>query len=170
MQRIISIRSDCNSGRSSRRMVRLLHRTEAETSFPHGRCSRLRLGNDHFSSANVLGCSYGYWTSMGYLYRHHFRSVVHELKLVLLHLFICKSKTKYYFLDIILYFFYRAPSGDMLLVGYRINFLKIYSAQLYFSYLQYVVIPPRRATAGALMVLTSHALGDAISPYLIGLV
>ena len=33
---------------------------------------------------------------------------------------------------------------------------------------QYVVIPTRRATAEAIQILLSHALGDAGSPYLIG--
>lgn len=36
--------------------------------------------------------------------------------------------------------------------------------------LQYVVIPTRRATAVALQSFTSHLLGDAGSPYLIGFV
>ncbi|MGH0123796.1 UNVERIFIED_CONTAM: hypothetical protein FKN15_066836 [Acipenser sinensis] len=36
--------------------------------------------------------------------------------------------------------------------------------------LMYVVIPTRRATAVALQSFTSHALGDAGSPYLIGLI
>lgn len=35
---------------------------------------------------------------------------------------------------------------------------------------QYVVIPTRRATAVALQSFTSHLLGDAGSPYLIGFV
>ncbi len=35
---------------------------------------------------------------------------------------------------------------------------------------QYIVIPPRRATAGAFQSLVSHLLGDAMSPYLIGTV
>lgn len=35
---------------------------------------------------------------------------------------------------------------------------------------QYVVIPTRRATAVALQSFTSHLLGDAGSPYLIGYV
>lgn len=38
------------------------------------------------------------------------------------------------------------------------------------SSLQYVVIPTRRATAVALQSFTSHLLGDAGSPYLIGFV
>lgn len=38
------------------------------------------------------------------------------------------------------------------------------------SPLQYVVIPTRRATAVALQSFTSHLLGDAGSPYLIGFV
>ena len=42
-----------------------------------------------------------------------------------------------------------APSGDMLL---------------------YVVIPPRRSTAEGLMLLFTHGFGDAISPYIVGLV
>jgi len=37
-------------------------------------------------------------------------------------------------------------------------------------FLQYVVIPTRRATAVAFQGFTSHLLGDAGSPYLIGLV
>jgi len=36
--------------------------------------------------------------------------------------------------------------------------------------LQYVVIPTRRSTAEAFQILIAHALGDAGSPYLIGLV
>nr|AAH25823.1 Spns2 protein [Mus musculus] len=36
--------------------------------------------------------------------------------------------------------------------------------------LQYVVIPTRRATAVALQSFTSHLLGDAGSPYLIGFI
>lgn len=36
--------------------------------------------------------------------------------------------------------------------------------------LMYVVIPTRRATAAAVQILLSHALGDAGSPYLIGMV
>ena len=35
---------------------------------------------------------------------------------------------------------------------------------------QYIVIPTRRSTAEAVQILLSHALGDAGSPYLIGLV
>ena len=42
-----------------------------------------------------------------------------------------------------------APSGDILL---------------------YVVVPTRRNTAGGLMLLISHGLGDAVAPYIIGLV
>lgn len=41
---------------------------------------------------------------------------------------------------------------------------------LFLSSLQYVVIPTRRATAVALQSFTSHLLGDAGSPYLIGFV
>jgi MFS transporter, Spinster family, sphingosine-1-phosphate transporter len=37
-----------------------------------------------------------------------------------------------------------------------------------FCSFQYVVIPTRRATAEAIQILLSHALGDAGSPYLIG--
>jgi hypothetical protein len=36
--------------------------------------------------------------------------------------------------------------------------------------LQYVVVPTRRSTAEAFQILVSHALGDAGSPYLVGLV
>lgn len=36
--------------------------------------------------------------------------------------------------------------------------------------LQYVVIPTRRSMAEAMQILMSHALGDAGSPYLIGMV
>ena len=36
--------------------------------------------------------------------------------------------------------------------------------------LLYVVVPTRRSTAEALQILISHALGDAGSPYLIGIV
>lgn len=35
---------------------------------------------------------------------------------------------------------------------------------------QYVVIPTRRSTAEAFQILISHALGDAGSPYLVGVV
>jgi hypothetical protein len=35
---------------------------------------------------------------------------------------------------------------------------------------QYVVVPTRRGTAEALQILISHLLGDAGSPYLIGVV
>jgi len=35
---------------------------------------------------------------------------------------------------------------------------------------QYVVIPTRRSTAEAVQILMSHLLGDAGSPYLIGVV
>jgi len=34
----------------------------------------------------------------------------------------------------------------------------------------YIVIPPRRSMASAAQILASHALGDAISPYLVGLI
>lgn len=47
----------------------------------------------------------------------------------------------------------------------------ILSLSLLFVFsLQYVVIPTRRATAVAFQSFTSHLLGDAGSPYLIGLV
>ena len=36
--------------------------------------------------------------------------------------------------------------------------------------LQYVVVPVRRSTAEAFQILISHALGDAGSPYLVGVV
>ena len=36
--------------------------------------------------------------------------------------------------------------------------------------LQYIVIPTRRSSAEAVQILLSHALGDAGSPYLVGLV
>uniref|UniRef100_A0A146M1V6 Protein spinster n=1 Tax=Lygus hesperus TaxID=30085 RepID=A0A146M1V6_LYGHE len=36
--------------------------------------------------------------------------------------------------------------------------------------LLYVVVPPRRSTAEAFQILISHALGDAGSPYLVGLI
>jgi hypothetical protein len=36
--------------------------------------------------------------------------------------------------------------------------------------LLYVVIPTRRSTAEAFQILVSHALGDAGSPYVIGVV
>jgi hypothetical protein len=35
---------------------------------------------------------------------------------------------------------------------------------------QYVVVPTRRSTAEAFQILISHALGDAGSPYLVGVV
>ena len=35
---------------------------------------------------------------------------------------------------------------------------------------QYVVIPTRRSSALAIQILMSHALGDAGSPYIVGLV
>uniref|UniRef100_A0A8C7KTG4 SPNS lysolipid transporter 2, sphingosine-1-phosphate n=1 Tax=Oncorhynchus kisutch TaxID=8019 RepID=A0A8C7KTG4_ONCKI len=47
--------------------------------------------------------------------------------------------------------------------------LQIFSSDLIIS-LQYVVIPTRRATAVAFQGFTSHLLGDAGSPYLIGLI
>ena len=34
----------------------------------------------------------------------------------------------------------------------------------------YIVIPPRRSFASATQILFSHLLGDAISPYLIGVI
>ena len=34
----------------------------------------------------------------------------------------------------------------------------------------YIVIPTRRSLASATQILASHALGDAISPYLIGVI
>lgn len=37
-------------------------------------------------------------------------------------------------------------------------------------FLQYVVVPPRRSTAEAFQILISHMLGDAGSPYLVGVV
>jgi len=37
-----------------------------------------------------------------------------------------------------------------------------------FVYFQYIVVPNRRATAEAVQILMSHALGDAGSPYLVG--
>lgn len=41
---------------------------------------------------------------------------------------------------------------------------------LLFLCLQYVVVPTRRSTAEALQIVFSHLLGDAGSPYLIGVV
>lgn len=38
------------------------------------------------------------------------------------------------------------------------------------SFFQYVVIPTRRSTAEAFQIVLSHLLGDAVSPYLIGVV
>lgn len=35
---------------------------------------------------------------------------------------------------------------------------------------QYVVVPTRRSTAEAFQILISHTLGDAGSPYLVGVV
>jgi len=35
---------------------------------------------------------------------------------------------------------------------------------------QYVVIPTRRSSALAIQILMAHALGDAGSPYIVGLV
>ena len=37
-------------------------------------------------------------------------------------------------------------------------------------FLQYVVVPTRRSTAAAFQIVLSHCLGDAGSPYLIGVV
>lgn len=37
-------------------------------------------------------------------------------------------------------------------------------------FFQYVVIPTRRSTAEAFQILVAHALGDAGSPFLIGVV
>ncbi len=48
----------------------------------------------------------------------------------------------------------------------QITFLQ----QYYISSLQYVVVPTRRSSAEAIQILISHALGDAGSPYLIGIV
>ena len=39
-----------------------------------------------------------------------------------------------------------------------------------FFLFQYVVVPTRRGTAEAIQILFSHLLGDAGSPYLIGVV
>ena len=41
---------------------------------------------------------------------------------------------------------------------------------IFFMCQQYVVIPTRRSTAEAFSILVSHALGDAGSPYIVGLV
>jgi hypothetical protein len=41
---------------------------------------------------------------------------------------------------------------------------------LCFLLMQYIVIPTRRSMAEAVQILLSHALGDAGSPYLVGLV
>lgn len=52
-----------------------------------------------------------------------------------------------------------------------VGFSEIYPSGTDLSFLlQYVVIPTRRATAVALQSFTSHLLGDAGSPYLIGFV
>lgn len=40
----------------------------------------------------------------------------------------------------------------------------------WFLLCQYVVVPTRRSTAEALQIVFSHLLGDAGSPYLIGVV
>lgn len=39
-----------------------------------------------------------------------------------------------------------------------------------FIYLQYVIIPTRRATAAAFQILVCHIFGDASSPFIVGLV
>lgn len=39
-----------------------------------------------------------------------------------------------------------------------------------YEILQYVIVPTRRSTAQGFQLLVSHALGDAGSPYLIGVV
>jgi len=38
------------------------------------------------------------------------------------------------------------------------------------GYFQYVVIPSRRASASAFQLMASHALGEAGSPYICGLI
>lgn len=45
------------------------------------------------------------------------------------------------------------------------KFLSLFSFQK-----QYVVVPTRRSTAEAFQILISHALGDAGSPYLVGVI
>lgn len=42
--------------------------------------------------------------------------------------------------------------------------------RIFFSFIQYVVMPTRRSTAEAFQILISHAFGDAGSPYMIGLI
>lgn len=51
----------------------------------------------------------------------------------------------------------------------KITIFRIKNAKCFF-FLQYVVIPTRRSTAEAFQILIAHALGDAGSPYLIGVV
>jgi len=51
-----------------------------------------------------------------------------------------------------------------------ISYDYLYFYKFNYFILQYVVIPTRRSTAEAFQILIAHALGDAGSPYLIGLV
>jgi hypothetical protein len=58
---------------------------------------------------------------------------------------------------------------------YSLNNFEVYSpiilkSALLYMAAQYVVIPIRRSTAEVFYVLISHALGDAGSPYIVGLV
>ena len=56
-----------------------------------------------------------------------------------------------------------ATNVDMMLVSASIQ-------GLFNSHFQSVVIPPRRNTANALQILTSHLLGDGSGPYILGAV
>lgn len=49
-------------------------------------------------------------------------------------------------------------------------FLQNKNSNIFLTFLQYVVVPTRRSTAEAFQILISHALGDAGSPYLVGVV
>ena len=48
-------------------------------------------------------------------------------------------------------------------VGKRCHFNYLY-------FLQYTVVPSRRATASSIQILFSHMLGDAVSPTIVGVV
>lgn len=57
--------------------------------------------------------------------------------------------------------------GDKFAMGFVLGFS---GTPTEFPSPQYVVIPTRRSTAEAFQIVLSHLLGDAGSPYLIGLV
>jgi len=51
-----------------------------------------------------------------------------------------------------------------------VNTFILFSSSSVYLCFQYVVIPTRRSAAEAVQILMSHLLGDAGSPYLIGVV